>query len=324
MGEGTGCLKRMRTVCALLVVAATAPATGEDSLKRFEYSEVAMGGRARIVVYASDEDSAATACRAAFRRIADLEDVMSDYRPDSELMRLCANSGGPAAAVSPDLSNVLLRCVDLSARSEGAFDVTVGPLARLWRAARRSGAMPDPAELADARRRSGWRKMVVNADTGTVRLVEPGMLLDLGAIAKGYACDEALRILRQAGLSRALVEMGGDIAVGDPPPGADGWEIRIAHAPPGRQGLPIANAAVSTSGDTEQFVEIEGRSYSHILDPRTGVGLTGGIAVTVIAPEAATSDGLATAVCVLGEPKGRELVSKYRGARIAWIGRAVN
>lgn len=314
----------MRVAAALSILCLIGHGARGESLRRFEYSEVAMGGRARIAVYASDEAAAVAACEAAFRRIADLEDIMSDYRPDSELMRLCAKSGGPAVTVSPDLLSALLRCLELSRRSEGAFDITIGPLVRLWREARRSGALPNPGELASARRKSGWRKMVVNAEKSVVRLVEPGMLLDLGGIAKGYACDEALCVLRRSGLSRALVEMGGDIAVGDPPPGADGWEIRVAHALPNHPGLTIANAAVSTSGDTEQFVEIDGKRYSHIVDPRTGLGLTGNIAVTVIAPDAATSDGLATAVRVLGEQNGRALVGQFCGARIAWIGRAMN
>lgn len=305
-----------------LALALICPGASGEPLQRFEYSEVAMGGRARIVVYAADESAASRTCRAAFDRIAELEDVMSDYRPTSELMRLCARSGGPAQVVSDDLLDILLRCQDLSRRSGGAFDATAGPIVRLWRAARKSGELPDPHELAAARRRSGWRKMVINADACTVRLVEPGMLLDLGGIAKGYACDEALRVLREAGLTRALVEMGGDIAVGAPPPGTSGWWIEAAGAPSTHNRLTLANAGVSTSGDTEQFVEIDGMRYSHIVDPRTGLGLTNRIMVTVIAPEAATSDGLATAVCVLGEQKGRELVSLYDGARIAWIGRA--
>lgn len=279
-----------------------------SELQRFEYSEVAMGVKARIVLYAYDETSAQTAAKAAFERIAYLEDVMSDYRPTSELMRLCAQAGGPPVKVSPELFLLLRKSRELSERTGGAFDVTVGPMVKVWRAARKSGEFPSFAPLREARAKVGWRDLILDATAGTVELKTPGMQLDLGGIAKGYACDEALRVLKRHGIRRALVEMGGDIVVGDSPPDRAGWEIEI---PGSDEPLILSNSAISSSGDTEQFVEVGGRRYSHIVDPRTGLGLTNRIAVTVIASDGITSDSLATALNVLGDEKGRELLRNY-------------
>lgn len=316
-----------RSTLALLLLACV---TSLHAATRFEYSQVAMGVRARIVLYATDEPAAQSAARAAYDRIAALEDIMSDYRPTSELSRLSAKAGGPAVKISPEMLFILGKSQDLSRRSDGAFDVTVGPVVKLWRKARKSGIMPSKDELAAALRLVGWRKLRIDAKAGTVKLDTPGMQLDLGGIAKGYACDEAIRVLKQRGIASALVEMGGDIVVSSAPPGKKGWRIEIANATVDCRGeafadKPVAvagsacecfaptlsNAAVSSSGDTEQYVEIGGRRYSHIVDPRTGLGLTDRIAVTVIAPNGVTSDGLSTAISVLGAKRGITLAHTY-------------
>jgi len=277
-----------------------------------------MGVRARIVVYAPSKPAAETACRAAFSRIAQLEDAMSDYRPTSELMRLCAKAGGSPVKVSKDLLRVLLKSQELSRRSNGAFDVTVGPLVKLWRQARKDVKLPERADLDRALKLVGWRKLHPDPKHSTARLDSHGMLLDLGGIAKGYACDEAIRTLKSRGIESALAEMGGDIAVSSAPPGRNGWQIEVPNAPEGQRRQTLANRAVSTSGDIEQFVEIGGKRYSHIVDPRTGLGLTSRLAVTVIARDCTTSDGLSTAVSVLGPEKGRELIGTYHGASMCW------
>lgn len=270
-----------------------------------------MGVRARIVVYAADEAAARRACAAAFDRIACLEDVMSDYRPTSELMRLCDKAGGPPAPVSPELMAVLLRAQEMSRRSDGAFDVTVGPLVKLWREARKSGKLPGKSELDGARKLVGWRNVILDPKRRTARLALPGMTLDLGGIAKGYACDEAVRALKERGITSAMVEMGGDIVVSGPPPRATGWVIEIPNAGPEHSLRSLSNVAVSSSGDTEQYVDIDGRRYSHIVDPRTGLGLTDRTAVTVIARDGITSDSLSTAICVLGYVRGPALARQY-------------
>lgn len=271
-----------------------------------------MGVVARIVVYAPEDYIAKWACSQAFRKIERLEELMSDYRNDSELMWLCKEGHIAPVKVSDDLFFVLERAIELSQRSRGAFDITVGPFVSLWRKARQTKQLPTEEELNEARKLVGWEKVQLDPSTRTVKLAVPGMKLDLGGIAKGYAADCALKVLKRFGLSRALVELGGDIVLGDPPPNRKGWRIGIlSEQGKAEKILELANCAISTSGSTEQFVEIAGRRYAHIVDPKTGLGLTKLVLVTVIAKDGITADSLATALFVLGEREGRELAKAY-------------
>lgn len=278
-------------------------------LYRFEYKQVHMGVQARLVLFARDSSTAERGARSAFDRIAELDAVMSDYRLDSELMHLVNRSGEGPVPVSGDLFHVLQVSHRLARESGGAFDITVGPMVDLWREARRSGRHPSDDALMEARSRSGYNHLELNPEDTTAVLRVDGMRLDLGGVAKGYAADEALRVLRDYGLSRAMIEFGGDLAAGDPPPGESAWYVTAALAD---RRISLANSAVSTSGDTQQFVEIDGVRYSHVVDPRTGLGLTDRIAVTVIAPTCILSDGLSTTLSILGPEDGRRLIeTKY-------------
>jgi thiamine biosynthesis lipoprotein len=265
-----------------------------------------MGVENRLVVYAPDETNARQASKAAFDRIAELEDIMSDYRPDSELMRLCARAGTGPVPVSRELFEVLEFAQQVSAASDGAFDVTVGPYVKLWRQARKTKTLPAGPALADARARVGWKRLKLDKNHQTVELTTPGMLLDLGGIAKGYAGDEAIRVLNEHGIKQALFEAGGDIVVSDPPPGKAGWEIESR-----KKNLTIHNAAVSTSGDTVQFVEIAGVRYSHVVDPRTGIGLTDHMMATVIAPRGLVSDPLSKVATILPPEKSQPILRRF-------------
>lgn len=273
-----------------------------------------MGVQARIVLYAPDEAMAEAACSEAFARIAELDAIFSDYRPDSEAMRLCDRAGGPPVHVGPDLLKVLDFSVRFSSGCDGAFDVTVGPIVRLWREARRTRVMPSAASLAAARALVGWDKVKIDRSASTVQLTTRGMKLDFGGIAKGYANECALQVLKRHGIRSALIEFGGDIAVSAPPPGSKGWVIEIADpgSAPVRR-LTLRDCAVSTSGDTEQYVEIGGKRYSHIVDPHTGLGLTDRIAVTIVGPDGLTTEALSKAVSVLGDRRGTELIRRYPG-----------
>ena len=290
---------------ASLVVPAT-PARGAE-LTRYRYERRAMGVRFEIVLYAA----------AALDRIVRLEKVCSDYDASSELLTLCARArpGRPLRA-SGDLRRVLSRSLEVSRDSRGAFDVTVGPLTKLWRRARRTRQLPAASRLADARQRVGFRFLSVDNKAGTLTLARQGMRLDLGGIAKGYAVDQALAVLRQHGITRALVDGSGDIALGDPPPGRNGWRVAVAslrdpRAKPARF-LSLANRAVATSGDAYQAVKIGGKRFSHILDPRTGLGLTTSSSVTVVARDGTTADALASAISVMGPQPGIALAERYR------------
>jgi thiamine biosynthesis lipoprotein len=283
----------------------------EAELTRFTFTEYHMGIDARLVLYAPDRKAAETACEAAFERIAALEAVMSDYRPDSELMRLCARASGERVPVSLDLYKVLWRAQTISRQSDGAFDVTAGPLVQLWRVARKAKKLPRDEEIERARELVGWQKM--HLGKRVVKLDAPGMRLDLGGIGKGYAADEALKVLRANGISSALIELGGDIVLGDAPPASKGWVIQVPNA--GDKDLLLHNTAISTSGDTEQYVEIDGVRYSHVVDPATGMGLTQRVQATVIAKDGLTSDPLSTALTILPAARREKLVRHYPGVR---------
>ena len=292
--------------------------SGADAnFERFESTGIEMAVPIRIVVYAPSEAVANSASKAALARFRELNAVMSDYDPTSEVRRLSATSGsGHAVQVGDDLWLVLCRSKDLAERSGGAFDVTVGPIVRLWRRARRQENLPSPDRIAQAEAAVGYRAMELDETGRTVRLTKPDMWIDLGGIAKGYAIDAALEVLAQHGIRSALVDAGGDIGLSHAPPNRAGWVIGVAalerDAKPSVF-LSLSNVAIATSGDSWQFVEIEGQRYSHLVDPRTGIGLTDHSSVTVIARDAMTADGLASAVSVLGPSAGLELIDKYEG-----------
>lgn len=286
---------------------------GGEGPQKHEFLQIRMGVPVSIQVYAADGALANEAADAAYARMRELDRILSDYDPDSELMQLVANaSPGEDVPVSEELLLVLRESRKQSERSGGAFDVTVGPVVRLWRRARRRRQMPDPRALAAALETIGYQNLRIDADASTVALLKPHMRIDLGGIAKGYAADEALRVLREHGLSQALVDAGGDIVAGDPPPGRAGWRIAIEALKSSAEDDPVllelSNAAVATSGDAYQFVEIDGVRYSHIVDPATGLGLTTRSSVTVIAPTGIQADSLASAVSVLGPEKGVGLI----------------
>jgi FAD:protein FMN transferase len=300
--------------CVSLALAAAGPG---PALRRFESSEPHMGTTFTVVVYAADAARAARASGAAFARVAGLDARLSDYRQTSEAMRLTRDAVGRKVRVSDDLYRVLSLSLAMSRRTGGAFDATVGPLAHLWRRARRQSELPQLSDIEVARAASGSALVHLDEASRSVRLARAGMRLDFGGIAKGYAADRALDALRETGIRRALVVAGGDVAAGEPPPGESGWRVTIAPfdttSPGVARSLIVAGAAVSTSGDAEQWVDVGGVRYSHIFDPRTGWPLTGRRQATVVARDATTSDMLATTLCVLGQD-GLRLADRTPGA----------
>jgi FAD:protein FMN transferase len=287
------------------------------ALARFEFSEVHMGTQFKIILYC-ESSHAATLASQAFKRVAEIDAITSDYRETSELMSVCRTAGGRKVRVSEDLFRVLEKSQEMAERSDGVFDVTIGPVVKLWRHARRVGELPDRLRLARAMDLIGYRKLHLDRASRSVTLDHNGMSLDLGGIAKGYAVDEAMAVLKRNGVTRALIAAGGDILVSDAPPGSQGWVIGIAplepaNGPPERH-LCLRDQAVSTSGDAHQHVEIGDVRYSHIVDPKTGLGLTGRSSVTVVAPVCTLSDALATAASVLGPARGSRLVESTPGA----------
>jgi thiamine biosynthesis lipoprotein len=207
----------------------------------------------------------------------------------------------------------------LAQATDGAFDITVGPLVQLWRTARNTKQLPSPQDIETAKSLVGYQKIQLNEADQTVKLPTPGMKLDLGGIAKGYAGDHAIQVLKDHGIASALYEAGGDIVVSNPPPDMQGWRVALQHSGDKMPSeLTIANCAVSTSGDTEQFVEISGKRYSHVVDPKTGVGLTNRSMATVQAPQGIHTDALSTALTIIGEGRAKDLLKHYPDAK-AWV-----
>lgn len=305
----------MRSLLCLAILLAAAPSVVAESpqLTRYTIRGSHMGIIWNISVYAPDEASANKAGRAALKRVGELNDVMSDYDPDSELMRLCRHATiGEPTKVSRDLFHVLDAAQRFSQATNGAFDATVSPVVKLWRRSRRTRKLPDEDALKTALSAVGYRHLSLNKNERTVTFKRPAMRLDLGGIAKGFAADEALKVLKQHGLTRAMVDGGGDIVLGDPPPESTGWRIGIAPLEkpddPPESFLMLKNTAVATSGDAYQAVEIAGKRYSHIVDPNTGLGLTTRSSVTVIAPTGMQADALASAVSVMGPQRGLKFI----------------
>jgi thiamine biosynthesis lipoprotein len=277
-----------------------------------------MGTLVKITAYTSDALSANQGFRAAFDRVADLDRILSDYKSDSELNQLTTKAVGRPIPIGKDLLTVLAASQDLAEATDGAFDVTQGPVIRLWRAARAAGQIPQAGALNEAASRSGFRKLHVDPAHQTAMLDQPNMRLDVGAIGKGYAASEALAVLRKKGVRSALVAISGDLAFSDAPPGQRGWRIDIHNDDPALAGVPrvleLTNAAVSTSGPAEQQLEVGGRRYSHIIDPSSKMGLVDDITVTVIARSGLDADGLDTAVSVVGKNRGLRLIESKPGA----------
>lgn len=326
-------LARWAGVVAACVACGREAACGPPGLEaaaRVCQTQRLMGAPWTITVHAESPAAGRAAIAAGFAEVARLERILSDYDPGSEVSRLSARAPTEVPRhVSDDLWRVLERAVEIRDATGGAFDPTVGPLTSLWRQARRSGRLPLPAKLAEAREAVGPHTLRLVREDRAAVLTRPGMRLDLGGIGMGYAVDRTLEVLARHGITSAMVDASGDIAVTAAPPGTAGWRITVAPLRAAVGGddarrdagdhLLLEHAAVTTSGDSFQAVEIEGRRYSHIVDPRTGVGVAGPAAVTVIATDCTTADAVATAASVLGPDQAAAVIAGTPGCAARFI-----
>lgn len=300
----------------------TGVATEPEALVPVTGGRRLMGAPWKIKVFAIDQPTGEAAVAAALGEVERLEKVLSDYDPASELSRLSAAAPMlQPVKVSDDLWNVLVAAESFGEKSDGAFDITVGPLTTLWRQARRTGKLPREDKLAAAMAAVGGDGIELDPEDRRVRLTKPGMRLDAGGIGMGYAADRAMDVLKKHRITSAMIDASGDIFVSGAPPGADGWRILVAPMRGGEgETITLTGAAITTSGDAFQAVEIDGVRYSHVVDPRTGLGVRGPSAVTVIAPDATAADALATAASVLGPTHGPAFMKKYPKscARFVW------
>ncbi|HPO70603.1 MAG TPA: FAD:protein FMN transferase [Anaerohalosphaeraceae bacterium] len=271
-----------------------------------------MGTIARIVVVTERPSDGLKAIEAAFEKIYDIEKRMSDYDPNSLLSKVNREAFESPVEVDAELFEVLAAAVEYSRLSEGAFDITVGPVVQIWRQARVTGAAPAPQQLEAAKERVGYGNLILDAQNRTVRFTKEGMFLDLGGIAKGYAVDKAVEILQKAGLRGGMVDIGGNIrCFGTPADGAPHWLIGLQDPASDKNilaKLKLDNRAVATSGDYRRFSIIAGQKHSHIIDPTTADSAQTLSSVTIIAPTAMQADALSTAVSVLGDKKGMPFI----------------
>ncbi len=282
-----------------------------------------MGTLAHLKAIAKDPSTAKKCIETAFSEIEKVDELMSNYKSDSEICQVNRDAAKRAVKVSKSTFEVLQKSVEFSRLSAGAFDITIGPLAELWRAAAEANSVPTDAELLQARSKVGYELLYLDANEMTVRFAVDGMKLDLGGIAKGYAIDRAIEAMQNGGAIGGMVDIGGDIrCFGVPPPGKKTWLIGLQD-PAGPQGsdqtqivsagpvllvLKLTNAAIATSGGYRRFVLIQGRKYSHIMNRTTGASAEGLSSVTIISQNATDADALATAVSVMGTEKGLALI----------------
>ncbi len=291
--------------------------TPKPELKRHVFQRMEIGMIFRMVVYSEDPAHARLAAKTAFDRVRELAYVLSDYEDDSELNRLRHTSGsGKWIPVSGELWSVLRRSDEMARRTDGAFDVSAGPLIQLWKRARRQRAFPNPDKLTEAKTRVGHYYFGFRENDQAVILWRKGMRLDLGGIAKGFMMDEAMNVLRSEGIRCALISAGGDMVASDAPPGKPGWQIELPRLDAKETDKPeiiaLSNSAFATSGDRYQSVVLDGKRYSHIVDPRTGLGLTDHSLIYVIAENGMTADSLATAISVIGPAQGVRLAEAFK------------
>ena len=267
-----------------------------------------------IRAFGPDENTCKQALEAGFARVDELNALLSDYVPDSEVSRVNRAAGGGAVAVSAETFEVIRLAKDWHGMTSGAFDPTIRPALKLWKLAARDDELPSDAEIEAARKLIGAGKIEMDAAKRTVRLSAAGMSLDLGGIAKGYIVDRAAEALRERGATAGVIDAGGDVLVLGRKPGGKLWRIAVENPPPRDKAytivLGLSSGAVATSGDYRRGLFIEDKTYSHIIDPRTGRPAGHVTSATVIAKDLATADALATALCVLGPEEGIKLIGK--------------
>ncbi len=276
-----------------------------------------MGTFAHVIAVAPDEATAQTALEEARDELIRVDAMMSDYKPDSLLSQVNRRAAVEPVVVNEELFDLLQKSVEYSRRTDGTFDITVGPLVDLWKRVGKENRRPTDEELEAASRCVGLDKLELEAADRTVRFAVEGMRLDLGGIAKGHAIDRAVQRMRQVGAIGGLVDIGGDLrCFGTPSRGRAHWGIGLQHPRQERAlllKLRLNDRAVATSGDYRRFVVIDGQSHSHIVDPSRRDGVQGLTSVTILAPQALDADAMATAVSVMGPEKGLRWVETQEG-----------
>lgn len=290
----------------------------DAQLQRFSFSKEKMGSPFNVIFYANNRMQADSLAVNCFALVDTLNAHFSDYDTSSELSRLSTHGGSGPQWVSPVMLDILLLSQNAYSKSGGAFDITIGPLSRLWRKARKEKIFSALQDVLDKKALVNFSKLKIDRKKSELNLPISGMLLDLGGIAKGYAAQVVIDLLKENGITHALADAGGDMAMSEAPPGTKGWMIGVNVPETTNDLLPknllLENIAVATSGDAFQYMEHEGKKYSHITDPRTGYGITSQRNVTVIAKDGATADWLATACSIVSFKSVKQLAVENKAA----------
>jgi thiamine biosynthesis lipoprotein len=278
---------------------------GPGELLRIEESLDAMGSTYTITLYGYGQERVEAALEAAFNEVRRLDGMLSNYRPNSEWSEVNRYAAERSVKVTPELFDLLSACQKFSRESEGTFDVSVGPLMKVWGFYRGTGHMPQRDEVARALEKVGYRNVILDRENRTVRFARKGVELDPGGIGKGYTVDQVVDVLKDNGIASALVSAGGSsiYALGTPNNNGRGWEVKIRDPKkPGKtlEDLYLKNESMSTSGTYEKFFQAEGRTYSHIMDPRTGYPAQGMLSVSVLAPTTLASEAWTKPYFILG------------------------
>ena len=294
---------------------------GDAQMTRFSFTESKMGAPFTIIFYSNDSAQAASIAKRSFALVDSFNFIFSDYIDSSELSKLSKTAGlnSLPVSLSPAMYDILIQSKKAFELSEGAFDITMGPLSKLWRKARRQHQFPADSTVKRIRNLIGFDKLVFDTLNKTIRLTQKGMQLDLGGIAQGYVAQKVINFLPTQGVNNALVNASGDIVVSGAPINKDGWVVGV-NIPEKtdellNQKLLLKNRAITTSGDAYQFIEKDGIRYSHIINPASGYGVTFQRNVTVIAADGTTADWLATACSILSLKKAKKL-SSLLGAEV--------
>lgn len=291
--------------------------------RRYEDSRVSMGCVYTIAGYGHDLARLREAAASALDEVDRIDRLMSHYKKDSELSRVNREAAKAPVKVDPELFDFIAECLRYSRESEGAFDITVGPLMKAWGFFRGEGRMPGEAELALARNSVGYQHVILNREDGTIFFDKAGVQLDLGGIAKGYAVDRAAAVLKRRGVTNALISAGGSTtyAMGAPP-GKPAWEIELQN-PIARDKIAtrvrLKDQALSVSGSYEKFFELNGKRYSHIMDPRTGWPVQGVLSVAVITGDGLSGDALDNVFYVLGVERGKASMKKFSANEVIFF-----
>jgi thiamine biosynthesis lipoprotein len=272
-----------------------------------------MGSTYSIAVYGSDRVRMEAAIDAAFDEVRRLDELLSNYKHDSEWSQVNRTAALKPVQVSEELFQLLQQCVEFSRQSEGAFDITVGPLMKVWGFYKGTGHLPHRPEVSTALAKVGYRHLQLDPKTRTVRFDRAGVEMDPGGIGKGYAVDRMVDVLRRNGVQSALVAGSASsiYGLGAPPDEPKGWPVKIKDPSDQRKTVAevwLKDMSLSTSGSYERFFRAEGKVYAHIMDPRTGYPAQGTASVSVLAPRTLDSEAWAKPFFV----NGRQWAAKHR------------